>query len=131
MAIDSKSTSESVLGTKKQYIERLSKMRRNVYYDGHLIDRTDELQMPTINTIGSTYDFARDPKYKDLATAKSHITGKTINRFNHIHQNKEDLHKKQDMTRALCREVGGCIQRCMTLGRCEVLVFRVTGEIIG
>ena len=71
MAIDRKAVSESALGTKKDYINRLSKMRRNVYYDGHLIDRTDELQMNTINTIGSTYDFALDPKFKDLATAKS------------------------------------------------------------
>ena len=99
------------LSTKKQYIERLSKMRRNVYYDGHLIDRTDELQMDTINTTGSTYDFAQDPSLQDLMLAKSHITGKTINRFTHIHQSKDDLHKKQDMTRAVCQQVGGCIQR--------------------
>ena len=125
MAINSKATT-STLGTKKQYIERLGKMRRNVYYDGHLIDRTDELQMCTINTIGSTYDFALDPKFADLVTAKSHITGKTINRFTHIHQNKEDLHKKQDMTRALCREVGGCIQRCMGIdgsNACNAISF--------
>src|SRR4030043_1431168 len=99
--------------TKQQFIDGLSKKRRNGYYDGHLIDRTDELQMDCINTIGTTFDLAEDPKYKDLMLAKSHITGETINRFTHIHQNKEDLHKKQDMTRALCRVVGGCIQRCM------------------
>ena len=99
--------------TKQQFIEGLSKKRRNVYYDGRLIDRTDELQMDCINTIGTTFDLAEDPKYKDLLLAKSHLTGETINRFTHIHQNKEDLHKKQDMTRALCQVVGGCIQRCM------------------
>ena len=99
--------------TKQQFIEGLSKKRRNVYYDGQLIDRTDELQMDCINTMGTTFDLAEDPKYKDLMLVKSHITGETINRFTHIHQSKEDLHKKQDMTRALCRVVGGCIQRCM------------------
>jgi len=99
--------------TKKQFIERLGKMRRNVYYDGNLIDRTDELQMATINTTGLTFDLAGDPVYKDLLLAKSHITGETINRFTHIHQSKEDLHKKQDMTRELCKVAGGCIQRCM------------------
>ena len=46
-------------------------------------------------------------------TAISHLTGERINRFNHIHQNSDDLHKKQDMTRMLCQKVGGCIQRCM------------------
>src|SRR5271157_4974616 len=108
MAIDSKATKtpKNVTGTRKKFTERLSKMRRNVYYDGQLIDRTDEVQMNTINTIGSTYDFAQDPKLQDLMLAKSHITGNTINRFTHIHQSKEDLHKKQDMTRALCQQVG-------------------------
>jgi len=114
------------LGSKKQFIDRLSKMRRNIYFDGHLIDRTDELQMDTINMIGSTYDFAQDPRFQDLVLAKSHITGNIINRFTHIHQSTEDLHKKQDMTRALCQQVGGCIQRCMGIdgaNACNAISF--------
>jgi aromatic ring hydroxylase len=101
------------MSTKKQFIERLRKMRRNIHYDGNLIDRDNELQMATINTMSLTYDLVDDPKYKDLLTTKSHLTGETINRFNHICHSTEDLHKKQDVTRALCRVVGGCVQRCM------------------
>jgi aromatic ring hydroxylase len=99
--------------TKQQYIEGLRKMRRNIYVNGDKIDRTDELQESTLNTIGLTFDYACNPDYAGLCTATSHLTGETINRFTHIHQNKEDLHKKQDMTRALCQIAGGCIQRCM------------------
>ncbi|MBW2180090.1 MAG: aromatic ring hydroxylase [Deltaproteobacteria bacterium] len=99
--------------TKQQYMEGLGKMKRNLYHNGEKIDRLDEHQMPCINTIGTTYDEAEKPENADLMTAKSHLTGETINRFTHIHQNTEDLHKKQDMTRFLCRKVGGCIQRCM------------------
>jgi 4-hydroxyphenylacetate 3-hydroxylase N terminal len=99
--------------TKQDYIKGLSKMKRNIYYDGQLIDRTDELQMRCLNTIGTTYEEAEKPENSDLMTAISHLTGERINRFTHIHQNKEDLHKKQDMTRMLCQKVGGCIQRCM------------------
>ncbi|MFO7569955.1 MAG: 4-hydroxyphenylacetate 3-hydroxylase N-terminal domain-containing protein [Smithellaceae bacterium] len=99
--------------TKQDYINGLSKMKRNLYYDGQLIDRTDELQMNCLNTIGLTYDEAEKPENQDLMTAISHLTGQRINRFTHIHQNKDDLHKKQDMTRMLCQKVGGCIQRCM------------------
>ena len=47
--------------TKQDYINGLSKMKRNIYYDGQLIDRTDELQMDCINTIGTTYDEAAKP----------------------------------------------------------------------
>jgi Aromatic ring hydroxylase len=99
--------------TKQDYIKGLSKMKRNIYFDGQLIDRTDELQTHCLNTIGLTYDEAEKPENADLMTAISHLTGERINRFTHIHQNKEDLHRKQDMTRMLCQKVGGCIQRCM------------------
>lgn len=99
--------------TREQYIEGLRKMRKNLYYNGSRIDRDDELQQPALNVMGVTFDAVRDPELKDLCTATSHLTGQTINRFCHIHQNPDDLHKKQNMTRALCRKVGFCIQRCM------------------
>ncbi len=98
---------------KEQYIEGLNKMKRNLYCNGEKISRTDEVQMDCINTIGLTFDEAEKPENADLLTATSHLTGQKINRFTHIHQNTDDLHKKQDMTRFLCRQVGGCIQRCM------------------
>ncbi|MDD2275921.1 MAG: 4-hydroxyphenylacetate 3-hydroxylase N-terminal domain-containing protein, partial [Smithellaceae bacterium] len=95
--------------TKQDYINGLSKMKRNIYFDGQLIDRTDELQMDCLNTIGTTYDEAQKPENADLLTATSHLTGEKINRFTHIHQSTVDLHRKQDMTRMLCQKVGGCI----------------------
>lgn len=99
--------------TKEQYIEGLSKMKRNLYCNGEKIDRTDEIQIDCINTMGTTFEEAAKPENEDLLTATSHLTGEKINRFTHIHQNTDDLHRKQDMTRLLCRKVGGCIQRCM------------------
>ncbi|MCJ7648064.1 MAG: aromatic ring hydroxylase [Candidatus Lokiarchaeota archaeon] len=97
--------------TKEQYMNDLGKMKNNIYYDGEKIDRLDERQMHCINTIGTTFDMVEE--YADLIQVKSHLIDETINRFTHIHQNTDDLHKKQDMTRKLCQKVGGCIQRCM------------------
>jgi aromatic ring hydroxylase len=88
-------------------------MKRNIYFNGSLIDRTDEIQMACLDTMGTTFDEAAKPENQALLTAISHLTGERINRFTHIHQNTDDLHKKQDMTRHLCHKVGGCIQRCM------------------
>jgi len=99
--------------TKAQYRERLGKKNRNLYAGGEKIDRLDERQQGAINVMGLTFDAAWDPATKDICTATSHLTGETINRFNHIHQNTKDLHNKQDMTRLLCNKVGQCIQRCM------------------
>ena len=97
--------------TKEQYMNDLGKMKSNLYYDGEKIDRLDERQMPCIDTISTTFDMIDE--YADLMKVKSHLTGEIINRFTHIHQSTDDLHKKQDMTRRLCQKVGGCIQRCM------------------
>jgi len=99
--------------TKQEYIKGLSKMKRNIYYDGALIDRDDELQMDCLNVIGTTFDEALRPENEGLLTAVSHLSGKKINRFTNIHMSTEDLHHKQDMTRMLCQKAGGCIQRCM------------------
>lgn len=113
--------------TKEQYIQGLSKMKRNLYFDGQLIDRTDELQMDCLNTIGTTFDEALRPENESLCTALSHLTGERISRFTHIHQNTDDLHKKQDMTRLLCQKVGGCIQRCMGIDATNA-VYNVSYE---
>src|SRR6056297_252344 len=99
--------------TKEQYIEGLKKLRRNVYFNGNKIDRDHEAQQQALNVMGVTFDEAYTEEGRDLCTAKSHLTGETINRFCHVHQSTDDLHKKQDMTRYLCKKVGGCIQRCM------------------
>ncbi|MFO7930248.1 MAG: 4-hydroxyphenylacetate 3-hydroxylase family protein [Thermodesulfobacteriota bacterium] len=99
--------------TKQQYIEGLRKLRRNLYFNGEKIDRDDDMQMQAINVMGVTFDEAASQQGADLCTATSHLTGEKINRFCHVHQSVEDLHKKQDMTRYLCKKVGGCIQRCM------------------
>lgn len=99
--------------TKEQYVEGLFKLKRNLYYNGDKIGRDHQDLEPSVNVIGHTFDMAQDPATADLCTATSHLTGEKINRFCHIHQNTEDLHKKQDMTRSLCRNVGFCIGRCM------------------
>lgn len=99
--------------TKEQYIKGLMKLKPNLYLKGEKVDRDHEALEQSINVIGKTFDAAHDPATRDLCTATSHLTGETISRFCHVHQSTEDLHKKQDMTRALCREVGYCIGRCM------------------
>ncbi len=99
--------------TKEEYIAGLNKMDRNLYYKGEKISRDHDDLLPSIHVIGTTFEAAADPATKDLCTAVSHLTGETISRFCHIHQSTDDLHKKQDMTRALCGQIGYCIGRCM------------------
>jgi len=60
-----------------------------------------------------TYGMASTEEGKPLLTATSHLTGKTINRFLHIHQSVEDLVTKVKMLRFLAQRTGSCFQRCV------------------
>lgn len=99
--------------TSKEYLEKLAGMRKNIYLHGQVIGRDHPIVVARSKAIQLTFDLANDSEFSDLLTVSSHISDKKINRFTHIHQNSEDLLKKQEMTRKLCNLTGGCIQRCM------------------
>ena len=54
-------------------------------------------------------------------TAVSHLTGKKINRFCHIHQNRDDLVKKSKMGRMLGGHTACCFQRCVGMDALNAL----------
>jgi len=88
---------------------------------GELIQRDDPRMLVAMKDILMTYDVANDPKWRDLVTMTSHLTGKKINRFTNVHQSVEDLLMKQKMTRELSRMSGTCIQRCMGIDMVNAL----------
>jgi aromatic ring hydroxylase len=114
--------------TSKEYVERLSKMKSNIWMGGEKVSRDDERFRPVIDIISLTYDLAFNPEYQEYLTAKSHLTEERINRFTHIHQNEQDLLIRQKMTRMLCQKTGGCIQRCVGIDGLNALSV-VTYEI--
>ncbi len=101
--------------TKDDYIQSLKELGHVVYYNGRRVkDITEHPGIrPHINAAAMTYDLALKPEYEDLMTAVSHLTGKKINRFTHIHQNVDDLIKKVQMLRLIGHETGSCFQRCV------------------
>ncbi|MHA1147977.1 MAG: 4-hydroxyphenylacetate 3-hydroxylase N-terminal domain-containing protein [Promethearchaeota archaeon] len=99
--------------TVEEYYESLVKMKPNLWIGDEVVGRDDPRIKGGMGIVKVTYEMAQNKKFQDLCTATSHLTGETINRFTNIHQNQEDLFKKQRMTRLLCHRVGGCIQRCM------------------
>ena len=77
-------------------------MRRNVYMNGQLIDRDHPRLEGAVNVLAKTYDMIAAPEFKeyaDVLTAKSHLTGKKINRFCHIHHSIADLLARGDTRR--------------------------------
>nr|MCR4704695.1 4-hydroxybutyryl-CoA dehydratase [Lachnospiraceae bacterium] len=87
------------LMTGEQYVESVRKLNLDIYMFGKKVTNPvdDPILRPSLNSVKETYDLAQDPQYKNLMTAKSHLTGHEINRFTHIHQNTEDLMNKVKM----------------------------------
>jgi 4-hydroxybutyryl-CoA dehydratase/vinylacetyl-CoA-Delta-isomerase len=98
-----------------QYIESLRKLHPRIYYKGQKIEDVTRhpATAPHVRAAAMTYALANKKEYRDLATATSHLTGHTISRFTHVHQNMEDLIKKIKLLRLLGQKTGTCFQRCV------------------
>ncbi len=112
--------------TAQEYIDSMRKMRFELYMFGEQVaDHVDNpLIRPAMNCVAATYELAEEtrfPQYRELMTATSHLTGKKINRFCHIHQSVDDLVKKSRMGRVLGAHTGSCFQRCVGMDALNAL----------
>ena len=118
--------------TGQEYKDSLRKRDIKVYFKGELLPSAEVIDNPYIkghvNAAAMTYDLAMDPQYEDLMTATSHLTGKKINRFTHIHQSAEDLVKKVKMLRMISQKTGTCYQRCVGFDAINA-IYSVTYEM--
>lgn len=98
-----------------EYIESLRKLHPKIYYKGKKISDVTRhpATSPHVRSAAMTYALASKKEYRDLATATSHLTGHTISRFTHVHQNVGDLIKKVKLLRLLGQKTGTCFQRCV------------------
>lgn len=101
--------------TAAEYEESLRKLNLKVYLQGELVDNPVDhpIIRPSMNSVKATYALAEDPQYEELMTATSHLTGKKVNRFCHLHQSTDDLVKKVKMQRLLGQKTAACFQRCV------------------
>ncbi|MHA1730617.1 MAG: 4-hydroxyphenylacetate 3-hydroxylase family protein [Promethearchaeota archaeon] len=101
-----------------------------VYLHGELVPEPLEhpIVRASVNSVALTYDLAHDPRYVDLMTIESSLTGERINRFCHLHQSTDDLVKKVEMLRLLGQNCGTCFQRCVGMDAMNA-VFLTTFEV--
>ncbi len=101
--------------TGSEYLESIRKMKMRIYMFGEQIENSvdNPVLRPSLNSVKATYEMAEAPEHAALMTATSHLTGKKINRFCHIHQSPEDLLNKVKMQRLLGQKTASCFQRCV------------------
>jgi len=98
-----------------EYIKSLRRLNPIIYYKGKRIENVTRhpATAPHVRAAAMTYALASSKEYRDLATTTSHLTGRTISRFTHVHQSVEDLIKKIKLLRVLGQKTGTCFQRCV------------------
>lgn len=101
-----------------EYIESLKRMNPVIYYRGKKIDNVVDhpLIKWSVNTIAQIYDWNRDPRFADILTATSPLTGDRINRFMHVFGSVDDLMARQRQIRFLEEKLGSCTLMCTMLG---------------
>jgi 4-hydroxybutyryl-CoA dehydratase / vinylacetyl-CoA-Delta-isomerase len=109
-----------------EYLDSMKKMRFELYMFGERVANHWEhpIVKPTRNCVAATYELAEEsrfPQYHSVMTVTSHLTGKKINRFCHIHQGTEDLVSKSKMGRGLGAYTGSCFQRCVGMDALNAL----------
>ena len=116
--------------TPEQYVDSLRKLNLEVYLLGERVKNPVDhpILRPSLNSVAMTYQIAREEEGKDLATTKSHLTGKAINRFTAIHQTPEDLVNKVKMQRLMGQKTASCFQRCVGMDAMNAL-YSTTFEI--
>ena len=98
-----------------EYMDSLRRLNPIIYYKGKRIKDVTRhpATVPHVRAAAMTYALASSREYRDLARATSHLTGRTISRFTHVHQSVEDLIKKIKLLRVLGQKTGTCFQRCV------------------
>ncbi|MCD6280454.1 MAG: 4-hydroxyphenylacetate 3-hydroxylase family protein [Deltaproteobacteria bacterium] len=109
--------------TAEEYEESLRRLNLNVYMFGERVENVvdNPIIRPSMKAVAATYELANRPEHEDIMTATSHVTGKKINRFTHIHQGIDDLVKKSKMGRLLGAYTGCCFQRCVGMDTLNAL----------
>ena len=101
--------------THKEYIDSMREMNFELYLFGEKVTNhvDNPIIRPSMDCIAASYELAGKPEFEPIITATSHLTGKRINRFCHIHQSTADLVAKSKMGRMLGAYTGSCFQRCV------------------
>jgi 4-hydroxybutyryl-CoA dehydratase/vinylacetyl-CoA-Delta-isomerase len=103
------------LKTPEEYVASIrSRKPMNIWFRGEKMK--DPLEHPALRpslaTIKRIYELAHHPKFKDLLTIKSHLTGKVCNFYTSPLMKREDAIQKTRLARAMGEVLGCCTFRC-------------------
>jgi 4-hydroxybutyryl-CoA dehydratase/vinylacetyl-CoA-Delta-isomerase len=97
-----------------EYRERVSQLSPRLFIGGKKVEDlcSHPITKGVIDATAKVYELTQDPRYADIMTARSYLTGEPISRSLHIHQSRQDLEKRLEMARLSSQKLGTCNYRC-------------------
>jgi 4-hydroxybutyryl-CoA dehydratase/vinylacetyl-CoA-Delta-isomerase len=119
-----------MLKTTKEYVDSLRNIDLNLYLLGEKVQNWVDhpIIRPSINAVAMTYKIAHEPENEGLARVKSNIGGDTVNKFNSVFLNQDDLVNKIKLQRIIGQRTACCFQRCVGMDGINA-AFSTTFEI--
>jgi aromatic ring hydroxylase len=82
-----------------------------------------------MNKVALTYEMAQDREHKKVMTAKSALTGETINRFCHLHQSTDDLIDSAPACSACSGSAAAPASSAASGWMCSIRFCRISGDL--
>ncbi|MCD6295715.1 MAG: aromatic ring hydroxylase, partial [Deltaproteobacteria bacterium] len=103
------------LMTPEQFEESLKDVKPRVFMNGKRIESVLENKntRTVVEANKASYEWALDPRYKDIMTCYSPLIDDVVNRYTYVSANNEDLVKKANAGTFTAEMLGTCIYRCV------------------
>jgi 4-hydroxybutyryl-CoA dehydratase/vinylacetyl-CoA-Delta-isomerase len=103
------------LMTPEQFEESLKKIKPRVFMNGKKVENILENRntRTVIEANKASYEWALDPRYKDIMTCYSPLINDVVNRYTYVSASTEDLEKKANAGTFTAEMLGTCIYRCV------------------
>ena len=103
------------LMTPDQFEESLKSLKPRIFMNGQKVDSILENRntRTVVEANKASYEWALDPRYKDIMTCHSPLIDDVVNRYTHVSASREDLVKKAEAGTFTAEMLGTCIYRCV------------------
>ena len=103
------------LMTPEQFEESLKSLHPRVFMNGKQVQNVLENRntRTVVEANKASYEWATDPRYSDIMTCRSSLTGEVVNRYTHVSASTDDLVKKAEAGTFTAEMLGTCIYRCV------------------
>ena len=105
------------LMTGQEFEESLRKLNPRVFMNGKKVENILENRntRTVVEANKASYEWALDPRYKEIMSCYSPLVGERVNRYTYISASNEDLIRKAEAGTFTAEMLGTCIYRCVGL----------------